>query len=184
MKNKRELIRKVIHFSGLSYLPVYIYFGRDFVLLCVIIIFFIALFLEILRLKYGFFSSIVRNYEKRKIGAHIYFGIATIFITSIFPKDTCISAVTIAILGDGVAGILKNLSLRALSSISMLIVSLIACIVLMNFGVKIIPASFACVAATLIERIEKIGKYYINDNLTVPITSAFTYELAKYIIQQ
>ena len=54
----------------------------------------------------------------------------------------------------------------------------------MNFGVKIIPAFFACVAATLIERIEKIGKYYINDNLTVPITSAFTYELAKYIIQQ
>jgi len=48
-------------------------------------------------------------------------------------------------------------------------------------NLRLFPAFFACILATLTERIQKVGKYYINDNLSVPIVSALTHYLASLI---
>ena len=146
---RSEILRKIIHFAGLIYIPAYIYFGRDFVLVCVVIIFFIVLILEVLRIKYrikyGVFANLFRNYERRQIGAHVYFGIAILIITPIFPLDSCLSAVTISLVGDGTAGIFRVLRLKKFASISMFSSSLLACTILSLFiDLKLIPILISC----------------------------------------
>ncbi len=179
--SRSEILRKVVHFTGLVYIPAYLQLGRDLLLICILIVFFLVSLLEFFRLKYGLLEGFVRDYERERIGAHIYFGIAVLVITAIFPGDCCITSVAIALLGDGVAGILKVLNLRRFASVSMFSSSALACLALTSVGIRLIPAIIACVTSTAVERVERIGKYYLNDNLTIPLTAAITYELAKYI---
>ncbi len=99
---RRELLRKSIHFSGIVYIPAYLYFGRELVLLGVVLTLAFALVFEFFRLRYKLLSGVVREYEREKVGAYIYFGVAILFVTLLFPMDAAFSAVLVALLGDGV----------------------------------------------------------------------------------
>lgn len=68
-----------------------------------------ALIFEFFRLRYNLLSGIVREYEKDRICAYIYFGVAVLLITLLFPMDAAFSAVLVTLLGDGLGGIVKRL---------------------------------------------------------------------------
>jgi len=176
---ERELLRKSIHFLGLGYIPLYLNFGRGITLLVVFLLTVFALVLEIARHKFQILPKFVlRDYETKGIGAYVYFGISALIVTLIFPMKACIVAIVVGSLGDGVAGILKSTNLSRYSSIAMFIISfsfLLSINSIVNFSFY--SALAACVVGTLIERIQKIGGYYINDNLSVPIVSALVYYL-------
>ncbi|RLI78695.1 hypothetical protein DRP05_06380 [Archaeoglobales archaeon] len=177
---EKELLRKSIHFLSLGYIPLYLTFGKSITLTVVLSLTAFALILELVRRKFQVLPKLLlRDYEAKGLAAYVYFGISASIVTIIFPMEACIVAIVVGSLGDGVAGIFKSSSLQGYSSIAMLIASfsfllfLTCCADLLLFS-----ALIACVAGVLAERIQKIGKYYINDNLSVSIVSALTYHLS------
>lgn len=177
---KKELLRKLIHFSGLLYIPVYLSFGSQFVILALIAIIAILLPIEVLRLKKGYFRLVSREYEEKKLGAHIYFLFSMLLVTLIFPRDSCFVALTTSIVGDGFAGIVRKLTGKEnLASISMFFSSTIGIALLEFFQISALIAIFC---GTAIERIRKVGRIYIQDNFSVPLATAFADHSVKYII--
>ncbi len=178
----REILRKFIHFLGLIYIPAYDILGRENMIVVVGAITIFAMFIEFLRHRYNVLPEfLLRGYEKGKIGAYIYFGIAASIITALLPRDACFVGIVVGSLGDGTSGILKrllNLS-KHVASFGMFSSSAIALSILNLLSP---PALIAIVAGVLAERLEKVGKFYINDNLTVPLTSALTYYVLEIVL--
>jgi len=178
---KRELLRKSIHFSGILYIPAYFYFGKELVTIGVASTLLFALIFEFFRLKYNLLSGIVREHEKDRVGAYVYFGVAILLITLLFPMEAAFSAVLVTLLGDGVGGIVKRLpknGAKDIATVVMVVVSFVASLPLLSP----IPSFMACVSGAIVERFEKIGDYYLQDNFTVPITAAIVYHSVNYIL--
>ncbi len=162
-----ELLRKAVHFSGLLYIPAYFYLGKETLLIVVAIIFAAAFAVEIARIRFGILSDLFRSYERGRFAAYFYYSAAILLITAIFDADSCIVAIICANLGDGVAGIVKRVAGKNAGSVAMLLGSVVAAVPLVG------PAAIvACVAATLVERVDKVDDFYIDDNLSVPLAAA------------
>ncbi len=178
---KAELKRKFIHFLSLLYIPTYNLFNRDLMILLVLSLTSIAVLVEFIRLKRlkseEILNEIMREYEKRDVGAHIYFGIAVSIITIILSKHSCFAGVIVGGLGDGIAGILKRSILSNMTYILMFLSSLLFMLLI---GLNPICSIFSALVGTFVERISY--KIRLNDNFTVPVTSAFAYEFAKMIL--
>ena len=177
---KREIARKSIHFAGLIYIPTYIYFGKELVLAGVLVSFIFAALIEIGRKHFEFLSKIVnkivRNYERRGVGAHIYFGGAILIITALFPRSASFVAVITSLLGDGIAGIIKKRFSKNVASFMMFLASFLALALIARCTeINLYVGFLVCLISVIVERIEKVGKYYLNDNLSVPLASAFSY---------
>ncbi len=177
---RKEILRKLIHFSGLVYIPAYIYFGRELVLWGTILALTLSVVFEYFRITRGLFSSIVREYEKKNIGAYVYFSLSILIVTLLFPKDACFVAVSVSLIGDGLAGIVRRSPLGGGASIVMVLAPMMF---ITFFSLALLPQSLvACISGAAIERVKKVGKYYLQDNLTVPVVAAMAYEITKYII--
>ncbi len=177
---KKEVLRKSIHFSGLIYIPAYLHFGRELVVVGIISVLLISAIFEYFRIKRGLLNYLIREYERGKVGAYMYFGIAILLVTILFPGDACFVAVSASLIGDGLAGILRRSALREVATLVM-VVAPIAFIV--AFSLAVIPAALvACIAGAIVERVERVGGYYLQDNLSVPLVAAVMYEITKYII--
>lgn len=176
---KREILRKLIHFSGLLYIPGYQFLGYDYILLSIIVLIFIFLPFEILRIKKGYFSLIAREYEMKRVGAHIYFLISILLVTFFFMKDACFVAIITSVLGDGIAGITRKISKNDFTpSFSMFFSSAFAC----YFFNLLNPYSLSAIFfGTAVERVQKIRRIYIQDNFSVPLATAFSHHSVKYI---
>ncbi len=177
-----EIFRKLIHLLGLIYIPAYDILGREGMIMAVGIITAIATFIEILRHKYKILPEfLLRGYEKRSIGAYIHFGIAAFTITVLLPRDACFVGIVVGSLGDGISGILKHLfSLgKNVASFGMFLSSAFT---LYFLNLISPPALIAIAVGVLAERLEKVGNLYINDNLTVPLTSALAYYVLEIVL--
>ncbi len=177
-----EIPRKSIHFLGLSYIPAYEILGRENMIIAVGAIVTFAVLMEIFRHRYRIIPEpLLRSYERRGIGAYIYFGMATFVITVLLQKESCFVGIIVGSLGDGISGILKHLFKlnRNLASLGMFASSILA-IYLLNL--LSIPSFLAVVAGVFAERVERIGRLYINDNLSVPLVSAFVYQALETVL--
>ena len=181
---KRELLRKGIHLMGLGYIPFYILSGRSATLSLVAFLTLIAFLVEFFRKKSEVFPTwILRRYEREGLGAHIYFGISMLIVTFFFSPQASFVAIACGSAGDGVAGIVKRLRAE-FAGLSMFLASLMVIAILkINIGLFILPAMLAALLATLIEaKVYRIGRFYINDNLSVPLTAAVVYELTSMFL--
>ncbi|MEM0353333.1 MAG: hypothetical protein QXM15_02400, partial [Archaeoglobaceae archaeon] len=174
---KKELLRKSIHFSGLLYIPSYEIFGVEIVSISLVTLVCVFALVEVLRLKKGFLRSVFRDHEQEKVGAYFYSLLVFALITPFFQKEAVFVAVTTAIVGDGFAGISKMLGKARVASVAMFISSLstVYLLGLLNFF-----SLFAILAATLVERVKKLGDLMLEDNFTVPIVATIVYSV-KYI---
>lgn len=134
-------------------------------------------FFELLRIKYKLLQDLTREHEKRKFAAYFYYTLAILLITTFFDKEACFSAVFCSNLGDGVAGIVKRFTNKNLGSFLMFISSLLASITFLSP----LPSFAACFVATVVERVEKIGKFFVEDNFSVPISAAVTYTTIYFL---
>jgi len=178
----RELLRKSVHLLGLSYIPAYEILGRGGMVIAVGTITLFAIILEVLRHRFGIIPEfLLRNYEKKGVGAYVYFGIATFIITVTLPKNACFVGVVVGSLGDGVSGILKHaFKLSGLwASLGMLIVSVFGIYILDLLSIR---SLLAVIAGVAVERVERIGGYHINDNLSVPLVSAFAHRALEIVL--
>lgn len=177
---KKEFLRKLIHFSGILYIPAYLAFGVNFVILSLVILILILFPFEVLRLKKGYFRVISREYEERKIGAYMYFLFSILLVTIIFPKDSCFIALLTSIVGDGFAGITRKIFGREyMASLSMFSSSTIAIALIELLDIS---AIIAVLCGTAVERLRKVKGVYIQDNFSVPIATAFFHNSVKYIM--
>jgi len=178
---RKEACRKAIHLLGLGYIPLYLVVGKEYTLLVVVALTIFAAFLEILRIRYSIFPRwILRNYEKKGIGAYLYFGISATLITVLLPMEACFAGIVVGSLGDGVAGLIKQTKWKKYAPVAMFASSTLLLVALSHLVSMSIPSSFvSAIAGTVIERFPKIGKYYINDNLSVPLISAIFYHLTS-----
>jgi len=178
---RKEAYRKAIHLLGLGYIPFYLVAGKEYTLLVVTTLTVFAIFLEVLRIRYNIFPRwILRNYETRRVGAYLYFGLSTTFITALLPMEACFAGIVVGSLGDGVAGLIKQTKWRKHAPAAMFLSSFLLLIALSHLiGMSLLASFTASLAGTLAERVPKIGKYYINDNLSVPVISALSYHLTS-----
>ncbi len=171
-----ELIRKVIHLSGLMYIPAYDLFGRKFVAFAVGFLTALAIVLDVLRRRYNIIPEfLLRDYEKKGIGAFVYFGVAALLMTLTLPKDACYVGIGVGCLGDSVAGIVKHRFRKPeYAPICMFISSILFLHVL---GLPTLPSFFGVVAGVLLE-----GSSFLNDNFTIPIASSTIFFLSEIVL--
>jgi len=181
---RRELLRKGIHLMGLVYIPIYLLItDRIVMIIFVFTLTLVAVFIEIIKDRKKWMIWILRNYEKKGIGAHLYFCVALLIITIFFSSHACFIGVICGAAGDGIAGIIRRIWTHG-ASISMFLTSFILVLILSTKVDIIIPAAFiSIILATIVEgKIRKIGRYYINDNFSVPIVATFIYELFAVLL--
>ncbi|MEM1578653.1 MAG: hypothetical protein QXN34_00840 [Archaeoglobaceae archaeon] len=176
---KKEIIRKLIHLSGIIYIPCYLLFKAEVLFISILFLLLFSALFEFLRIKKGYFRSLSRSDEMSKPGAHIYFLISALFVTIFFPMETAFVAISTSIIGDGVAGIVRKIAGNNLASISMFLSSIF---VIKALGILEPFALFAILIGTAVERLKKIGKISIQDNLSVPLVTAVAHSV-KYIFQ-
>ena len=177
---RNEVARKAIHFLGLLYIPSYIFLGRNLTLLAVLSLTALSAVLEALRLS-GMLripSFLLREHERNRPAAYPLFGIAMSAVTAFLPRDACFSAIVCGIAGDGVAGIVKRAGKRDLAHLLMFGVSFL---LLSLLTLKPLPSAAACLIAVLVERYSRIGKFYVDDNLSVPVLSALAYWFVDFL---
>jgi|Deesub1362A_J573_1020465.scaffolds.fasta_scaffold00017_9 dolichol kinase len=182
---REELARKGIHILGLGYIPAYMLFPRDvfiFILLFGLLFF---LVLDIMRLQ-GYVSYpdiLMRDFEYRGLGGHIYFLIGIFIVTILFPSNIALIAVLMLTVGDTVAGITKRMYSHGL--LPMLASCVITGILLnntldLNLSVMVILAG--SVAASLVDAFPiKLKGLYINDNIAIPVGSGLTMYFLSFL---
>ncbi|MFN3383633.1 MAG: diacylglycerol/polyprenol kinase family protein [Archaeoglobaceae archaeon] len=175
--NKKELLRKSIHFSGILYIPFYETFGVEIVSISLIILTFFFAFFEFIRLKRGFLRSVFRDYEQRRIGAYFYFLLALTITTPFFPREAVFIAVSTTIIGDGLAGIVRGFGRDRIASVAMFLSSISVAHFLGLLDLFSLSAIFT---ATLVERVKNLGNLRLEDNFTVPIVATIVCSV-KYI---
>lgn len=178
---KNEAYRKSLHLLGLGYIPFYLIAGKDYTLLAVTTLTVLAIFVDILRTRHEIFPRwILRDYEVNGVGAYLYTGLSAITITALFPMEACFAGIVVGSLGDGVAGLIKQTQWRKYAPAAMFLSSFLLLTALSHLiGMGLLASFTASLAGTLAERVPKIGKYYINDNLSVPVISALFYHLTS-----
>lgn len=171
-KVRKEVIRKSIHISGILYIPSIIYFGKDLTSLGVITMTIAAILFEMARKRRKTaIDVLLREYERKRIPGYIYTGVAFSIITPFFSINACIISAIAAFAGDGISGIMKrvkpHLSIPSFVITSFLISLLMPVNQLFSLASIIIASFFD-------------GKRW-EDNFTIPITAALSYEVLRLV---
>lgn len=166
-----EVLRKIVHVSGLLLIPAYLYLGKNIIILILLISILISSVFEFFRIKFRILTGIFREYEKRRFASYFYYLLAIFIVTVFFSKEAYLSAIICSNVGDFIAGIVRKWK-DQFSSIFMFI-STSTLFLILNYYFSIVSAA----AATLVERFKKL-----EDNFTVPIVAAVVTDLIKYFI--
>jgi len=171
---RRELIRKTIHILGLAYIPAIILIGKDLLAFGIVIATLIAITLEFFR-KYRntVLGILLREYEQTRLPGYIYTGVAFSIITPLFSINACIISAVTAFAGDGVAGIVKRIKPEL--AISAFILPPLALIPLLPLN--LVPAILSTIISSIFD-----GRKW-DDNFTIPIAAAITYETLELLFQ-
>ena len=167
---KDELRRKTIHFLGLAYIPAIIVFGRDFVSYAVIILTVSALIFEFaVRKRISAIESLLRDYEKKRVPGYIHTGVAFSIVTLIFSTEACITAAVSAFVGDGVSGIVKRFSHTLAIPAFITSAFLLTLLLPVSYPFSLISIAVASL----------FDGRRLEDNFTIPIATAATYQIVS-----
>ena len=179
---KREVLRKIIHFSSSVFAFMLFFLGKSICIplfIIIAILFFVA---DFLRLKnqyvqniYNiFFDVVTRNSEKNRITGASYVFLSIVLVTLLFDVKIAVASLLIMSFADPVASLMGRafgnfiiLNKTIEGSISFFIVSVIVLSVFDFSSETILYVSIFC---TLIELVS--NKIKIDDNLLVPLSSA------------
>lgn len=188
---QKEILRKLIHF-GSGIIPILvIIFGKGTVLPILVIFTILFILVDFLKSKINwmfklykyFFQSISRKSELYKLTGASWFLLGDVIVLIIFPENIAIFSMLLLSVSDTFAAIVgkifgkTKLFLKSLEGTFAFFLS--GLIVSMFF--QDLPLSirlFTVLTATIVE----IYSTKINDNLTIPIASAFVCTLGIKII--
>ncbi len=169
MIERSEILRKSIHFLGLLYIPGILILGKSLMTFVVLTLTVLSLGVEFLRVRYEVIpEELLREYERKRVGAYIYTGLAFSLITPFFPNDACVIAAVCAFAGDGLSGLAKKFDAK-LSFLAYFSSTAILAIFL-NLQ---LPASLSAILISYLFD----GRKILNDNFTIPTSAAVIYYL-------
>lgn len=181
-------LRKFLHLSSLVFPLLYLISNKSLVLALLFPLFSLLLVVEVLRFKFPpvsekffqVFSLIVKKHEKKTFLGITYFLWGTLFTVLFFEKEIAILALLFLVFGDVVSFYFRKIRLLAVFA-TCFVIGLVGLILLgMNLILPVVL--IGALVATIVEALPlKIGKFYLDDNLTIPIFSAGAMTLAKLL---
>lgn len=165
------------------------YFNERLATLAITVLFLVLLEVEYIRLEYNFkipeFFNVLRHQEQNNITGTIFFIAATIIVFASFDYPIAVTAMLLTVFGDLAAALVgikfgKTCLYKDKTIVGTLAGFTMNCVVGYLFlpAYPIIFLSIA-VVASLVELLT--GK--LDDNLTVPLFSAFTGQIIAYLVQ-
>ena len=190
LKLRYEIARKTIHLASLSIPLIYSLISRELVLLILIPLFTGFFVVDVLknfiapvaRWYHKTFDAMLRSHELKSESLHLngatYMMMAALLLVLFFPKLIAITAFTIVAVSDTIAAVIGKSfgkhkfgekSIEGSLAFFVSAVLLVALFPRLNIFIGIIMAA----AATLTEAYSgRIGKFKIDDNLSIPLVTA------------
>ena len=189
-KLKKEILRKLFHLYQLPVIIGYVvlkyYFSEGIAIFALAIILMMILELESLRLEWKVKMpdpmGLLRRHEKSRVTGSLYMIMATIIVFSVFDFKIAFTALLLTVFGDLASAIIgirygkhrfKNgKSWEGL--IAGFVINLVVSFVVL-FDYPLIAVTMATVAS-----FTELTTYKLDDNLTVPLFSAFFGHIIAY----
>ena len=178
---REEAKRKTIHSCGIAIPVVYLFLQKEVLILGFLISFLIILIIEWLRFRGLVSLPFLRENERKKIAAYVFFMIGAFISVLIFEKRIAIAAILMLALGDTIsalAGALmtvdnaeryeKSIKLPEVMLVMFMTSLLIGYLVLHSLPIAVLGT----IGATLADGVPlKVQGISVDDNLTIPLFS-------------
>lgn len=191
-KLRREILRKFFHLYQLPMIVGYIvlryYFSERIAVFAIVVVLVIILEYEFLRLDLNIKIpdpfGILRKHEKRGVSGMLFMVLSTIVVFTVFDFKIALTALLITVFGDLISALvgirygkhrIKNgKSWEGFAS--GLVMNLIIAIIFL-WEYPLVVAAMAIVGSVV-----EFRTYKLDDNLTVPIASAFAGHTVAFIL--
>ncbi len=178
---REEAKRKTIHICGIAIPVLYLFLQKDLIIIGFVLAFFVICIIEWLRFRGLVSLPFLRNKERKKIGAYVFFIIGAFISILIFEKNIAIAAILMLAIGDavsGMAGAVLNvdnpeLYERRMKRPLVMLVMFVTCLIIGWLALHSLPtAVFGAFGATIADGVPlRIHSVQIDDNLTIPLFS-------------
>lgn len=191
-KLRREILRKLFHLYQLPMIIGYVvlryYFSERIAVFAIVILLMIILEYEFLRLNFNIKVpdpfGIMRPHEKKSVSGMLYIVLSTIVVFTVFDFRIAITALLITVFGDLASALIgikygkhKIKTGKTWEGMTAgLVMNLIVAFVFL-WEYPLIAISMAFVGS-----IVEFLTYKLDDNLTVPISSAFAGHTVAFIL--
>lgn len=196
MKKKllSEVVRKLVHVSGVSIILGYTflinYFSERVAILVMTAVLLILLEIEQIRLaKETYFSKLlapfIRKHERNHVTAAVYFVISCIICFAAFDYWVAVLATMMTVFGDMFAAIFGTaFGKTKIYRNKTLVGSLAGLMANMGCVMLIIPEyAFIFFPAAVVATVTEIFTGKLDDNLTVPLFAGFTAQMLAFYFQ-
>jgi len=191
-KLKKEILRKLFHLYQLPVIIGYVvlkyYFSEGIAIFALAIILMMVLELESLRLEWKVKMpdpmGLLRRHEKSRVTGSLYMIMATIIVFSVFDFKIAFTALLLTVFGDLASAIIgirygrhrfKNGKSWEGLIAGFIINLIVAFVILIDY--PLIAVTMAAVAS-----FTELTTYKLDDNLTVPLFSAFFGHITALIL--
>lgn len=188
---KEEILRKGIHLGTGILMAVLYWFSERNALVFIHLFFLLGVWsLDLLRLKGAIRIPFLRDIEKQKIGAHVFFMLGTFISILVFERRIAIAAILMLTIGDPASGLAQRFKRASADSIGgsqavlkpagvILIMFITSCLVGYLFLGSLAITLFGAIGAALADGLRlKVRDVMIDDNLTIPLYAGFFMSLA------
>jgi len=186
-----ELGRKSFHLLIIVVLISYYYiekaYGKQAAMFCLLIVFFIFLFIEYLRLEYNwkipFFWRIIRPEEKGKLLGSFYTLCGIIIALAVFDFRIVLTALLMCAFGDSTAAIIRiKFGKRRFFHIKSLEGTGAELVVNLVIGFFVLSNAYQIIAMALTSALVETLSIKINDNLTAPLFAGAVGQIIAFFI--
>jgi len=188
---REEIFRKSVHVGcGIAICVLYTIWQRDLLILLLVFSLSIVFSLEVLRLKGLVSVPLLRDMEKKKIGAYAFFMMGAFMSILLFAREIAIASILMLAIGDAASGIAQSIKRGTLDILEgykrgikppdeILIMFGVSCLV-GYFVVGSLPIAICgAIGAAIADGVHlKIYDIVIDDNLTIPLYSGLLMSLA------
>ncbi len=187
-----EIARKIIHLSSISIAVIYCHISREIALMLIIPLFGGFFIVDILKnfippiasWYHKTFDAMLREHELEQERIHFngatYITLSALLLITFFPKILAITAFALVAVSDTLAALVgkkfgtHRIGEKSLEGSAAFLVSALAIIVIVP-KLSLAAGIVMAVTATLVEAMSlRLGGFKIDDNLTIPLTSALT----------
>ncbi|MFB6133815.1 MAG: diacylglycerol/polyprenol kinase family protein [Halanaeroarchaeum sp.] len=173
-----EIDRRLVHASG-SAIPVSSLLGvpwrtvQWFVLAGAVL----AIALEAFRLQgdldWWIYDRLTRDYERDGVAGYAYFAIGYAIVAWVFAPPFAIAAMLMLSIGDPIAGLLSNGRRQVKRSGVLLVTFAVSLSIASLLGIPLPTAVAGAGVATFADGITlRVGSWFVDDNLTIPVGAA------------
>ncbi|MCW8797980.1 MAG: SEC59/DGK1/VTE5 family protein [Prosthecochloris sp.] len=196
-----EIARKIIHLSSLSIAIIYCHTSREVALMLLIPLFAGFFIVDILKnivppiasWYHNTFDAMLREHELETQLIHFngatFITLSALLLVLLFPKILAITAFSLVAVSDTLAALVgkkfgtHRIGEKSIEGSAAFLISALVIIAIIP-GLDPVAGIVMAVTATLIEALSlRIGKFKIDDNLTIPLTSALAGYLFYLILQ-